>query len=305
MMRQFAPMLAVSGEPFDSQEHLFEIKWDGIRALACVRRKALRLWGRGQADYTHRYPELDVLRQFPADTILDGELVRLRAGRAEFSAVLRRHQLTSPRKIRWAAERHPVTYMVFDLLRLNGRCLLQQPLRQRRARLRELLATSSTERVLFSEGVTGAGKAFFDAAIEQQHEGVMAKRLDSGYLPGKRASTWQKIKPRCEVVCVIIGYSGSRCRPLRSLLLAAQRDGSLRFVGRVRRGLSSAMQHRLAPLLDARRCAEPLVPCAEKAYWVRPDLYGRVTCFGWTLGDRLRFPCFQGLLKTPAREVLR
>jgi ATP-dependent DNA ligase len=193
MMQQLAPMLAVAGEPFDSSDHLFEIKWDGIRSLACVERRALWLWGRGQADYTHRYPELDALRQLPEGTILDGELVRLRAGRAEFSAVLRRHQLTSPRKIRWAVERHPVTYMVFDLLRLNGRCLLRQPLRDRRARLRELLAASSTERVLFSEGVTGSGVAFFDAAIEQQHEGVMAKRLDSRYLPGKRAATWQKI----------------------------------------------------------------------------------------------------------------
>ncbi len=298
MRQPLAPMLAVAGEPFDSPDHLFEIKWDGVRGLASVERKAWRLWGRGEADYTPRYPELKVLRQLPAGTILDGELVRLRGGRAAFSDVLRRHQMTSPQRIRWAATSQPVTYMAFDLLALKGRCLLQQPLRERRAHLRELLAVSPMEGVLFSAGVTGGGEAFFEAAIEQQHEGVMAKRLDSRYLPGKRAAVWQKIKPRCEVVCAIIGYTRGRHFPLRSLLLAAACNGSLRFVGQLRRGLSDSVQRRLTPLLERRRCAEPVIACAEQAYWVRPDLYGRVKCFGWSPGDRLRFPSFVGLLKT-------
>ena len=114
---EIAPMLATAAEPFDSPDHLFEIKWDGIRALAAVQRNNWCLWGRGAGPYTERFPELELLRKLPAGTVLDGELVRLtQEGRADFPAVLRRHQLVSARKIRWAMKCEPVTYMLFDLL---------------------------------------------------------------------------------------------------------------------------------------------------------------------------------------------
>jgi len=303
MMEPPAPMLAVAAEPFDSPEHLFEIKWDGIRGLALVQQRSWRLFGRGEAEYAERYPELDVLRQLPPETILDGELVRLRGGKADFSAVLRRHQLTGARKIRWAAQHEPVTYVVFDLLRIRGRSLIRQPLRDRRRRLEELLSTASTRCLLFSQGVEQTGQSFFAHVVAQGHEGVMAKRLDSRYLPGKRAASWRKIKPRQQVVCVVIGYRGNRHEGISSLLLAALKEGALRYVGEVGHGLTGPLQQRLAPLLAQYACDQPIAPCSKTACWVQPEIYCQVKFFGWTEAGRLRFPCFQRLLSDPEPTV--
>jgi DNA ligase D-like protein (predicted ligase) len=298
-MKPLAPMLAVAAEPFDSPDYLFEIKWDGVRGLALVQQQSWRLWGRGEAEYAERYPELDVLRQLPPETILDGELVRLRGGKADFSAVLRRHQLSGSRKIRWAAQHEPVTYIVFDLLQIEGHSLIRQPLRDRRRRLEELLSTATTGCLLFSQGVQQTGQSFFDHVVAHGHEGVMAKRLDSRYLPGKRAASWRKIKPRQQVVCVVIGYRSNRHGGINALLLAALKDGALRYVGEVGHGLTGPLQQRLAPLLDQYAGDQPIVPCPKTACWVQPEIYCQVKFFGWTEAGRLRFPCFQHLLSNP------
>jgi len=296
-MDRIAPMLAVAAEPFDCPEHLFEIKWDGVRALAEVRQQGWRMWGRQEADYTDRYPELAGLKNLPAGTILDGELVRLAGGRADFAAILSRHQRTSARKIRWAAARQPVTYVVFDLLQLDGRSLLNEPLHERRRRLAELLAVGNTDRLVFSDAAVGSGREFFRQVVEQGHEGVMAKRLDSRYFPGRRSPAWQKIKPRQQTACVIIGYRSGKGSSVRSLLVAAERNGELQYAGEVGIGLTDKLRREVQALLVVRHCDQPLVPCgAKRAHWVRPDLYCLVRFFGWTNGGRLRFPCFRHLL---------
>jgi DNA ligase D-like protein (predicted ligase) len=296
-MDRIAPMLAVAAEPFDCPEHLFEIKWDGVRALAEVRQQGWRMWGRQEADYTDRYPELAVLKNLPAGTILDGELVRLAGGRADFAAILSRHQRTSARKIRWAAAHRPVTYVVFDLLQLDGRSLLDEPLHERRRRLAELLVVANTERLMFSDGAVGSGREFFRQVVEQAHEGMMAKRLDSRYFPGRRSPAWQKIKPRQQTACVIIGYRSGKGSSVRSLLVAAERNGELQYAGEVGVGLTDKLRRELQGLLFERHCDQPLVPCgAKRARWVRPEVYCLVQFFGWTKGGRLRFPCFRQLL---------
>lgn len=296
------PMLAVAAAPFDSPEYLFEVKWDGIRGLAAVKPDVWRLWGRGADDYTGRYPELEVVRQLPVDTVLDGELVQLtRQGTADFAAVLARHQLTSTRKIRWAARRAPVTYLVFDLLRLQGQCLLRYPLTKRRQLLEELLAPFHGPPLRLAEIVIGAGTTFFERAVGQGHEGIMAKRLDSHYRPGRRSPAWRKIKPRGQTVCVILGYRRRRDGRLASLPLGAQRHGALRYVGQLRGGdFSPQLVDSLLVNLAARHCAQPVVPCPTKARWVRPEIYCQVRHFGWTQRGRLRFPSPVRLLAPPA-----
>jgi ATP-dependent DNA ligase len=143
-----------------------------------------------------RYPELEVLRRLPAGTVLDGELVRPGpSGLAELGAILSRHQLSNPARIRRASSDHPVCYVVFDLLYHRGRSLLGQPLRIRRAALQELLQRRPLPGVLFSEGVVGPGQAFFAALVAQGQEGMMAKHLASRYRPGRRSAAWRKIKP--------------------------------------------------------------------------------------------------------------
>jgi ATP-dependent DNA ligase len=190
-------MLAVSAAPFDSPEYSFEIKWDGIRALAAVEAPGWRLWGRERADYTARYPELDALRGLPAGTLLDGELVAFAPdGRPELPRLLRRHGLTDSWWIRQARRWCPVQYVVFDLLYHRGRCLLGAPLARRREELAAVCVGLDLPEVVFSAGVVEAGTALYALALARGHEGVVAKRLGSTYRPGRRSPTWRKIKPR-------------------------------------------------------------------------------------------------------------
>lgn len=198
MLPNILPMLAVPASPFDSPEFIFEVKYDGVRALAAVEAEGVRLWGRERSAYTGRYPELAALRRWPLGTLVDGELVALRDGLPELASLLARHALTDPWKIRFAPRWCPVRYVVFDLLYHAGRCLLREPLRERRARLAELCAAGPLPEVIFSEGLRGAGRAWYEAAVAQGHEGIMAKHLASPYRPGRRSAAWRKIKPQEE-----------------------------------------------------------------------------------------------------------
>jgi ATP-dependent DNA ligase len=290
-------MLAVAGEPFDSSEYLFEVKWDGVRALALVEGGRWRLWGRGLADYTDRYPEMEVLRRLPSGTVLDGELVVLRDGRADLGAILRRHQLASARKIKQASRHLPVTYVLFDCLYRQGRPLLDQPLAARRGVLADLHHHLSGSPVVFSEGVIGGGRTFFEEAVRQGHEGVMGKHLAGRYLPGRRDSAWRKIKPRRVTACVIIGYTRSR-EGLSSLLVAAAEAKTLRYAGQLTRGITREVQTRLMPRLMESRCGQSVVPCPKKAIWVTPDLYCEVRFLARTAKGRLRSARFVRLIDT-------
>jgi ATP-dependent DNA ligase len=197
MLPRLLPMLAMPATPFDSPEYSFELKWDGIRALAAVETSGWRLWGRQHADYTERYPELEVLRRLPAGTLVDGELVAFdKDGRPDLPRLLRRHGLTIAWKIGLARRSCPVHYVLFDLLYHRGRCLLKEPLARRREVLAELCRLLDVAEALFAEAVVGQGKALYAAALARGHEGVVAKHLASTYRPGRRSVAWRKIKPR-------------------------------------------------------------------------------------------------------------
>jgi bifunctional non-homologous end joining protein LigD len=197
MLPQLAPMLATPSAPFDSAAHAFEIKWDGIRALAAVDDHGFRLWGRGQADYTARYPELEVLRALPAGTLLDGELVTISDGLPDLGRLLRRHGLVDPWKIGQARHWCPVQYIVFDVLYERGRSLLREPLWRRQETLAELGERQPLPGVWQAPRVVGAGQAYYAAAVALGHEGIMAKQLAAPYRPGRRGPAWRKIKPPC------------------------------------------------------------------------------------------------------------
>ena len=191
-----SPMLAQKGEPFDSGEHLFEIKWDGTRMLAFVERDGYRLVNRHRAERTVQYPELACLTELPAGVILDGEVVVFHDGRPDFRRLLSRDQAGAPLKIRLSARSMPATYVVFDLLYEGYRPLLDRPLVERRERLRQLVEDLARPQVVFSEGIVGPGRVLFEEVCRQGLEGLMAKRLASRYRPGKRTTAWLKIKPR-------------------------------------------------------------------------------------------------------------
>src|SRR5713101_6597753 len=190
------PMLAKPGAPFDSAEHLFEIKWDGTRVLAFVEKGGCRLVNRHRADVTDRYPELGFFNDLPAGTILDGEVAVLRQGKPDFGLLLSRNQTRASFRIQFLARIPPVTYVVFDLLYDRYESLLGQPLSTRRKRLEKLIQGCAHPRLVFSQGVVGSGKAFFAEICHQGLEGMMAKRLASHYRPGRRSDAWIKIKQK-------------------------------------------------------------------------------------------------------------
>jgi DNA ligase D-like protein (predicted ligase) len=290
-------MLAVSAQPFDSSDYFFEVKWDGVRALAAVERNHWRVWGREQANYEGRYPELAVLRRLPSGTMVDGELVAFQDQRPDLPALLRRHQLVQAARIRHASRVTPVCYVLFDLLYHQGRSLLQEMYSERRSVLQDLLSQIDVPELVFSAGLAEHGQRFFEKVVAQGHEGIMAKRLSGPYLPGRRSATWKKIKPTLQLPCVIIGYTPSR-EGIHSILVAAAHAGPLRYVAEVTCGFSRQQKTALARRLgQQRRRSRPVVACTKQAVWVDPELYCHIQFLQWTTHGRMRSASFRGLIE--------
>ena len=286
------PMLARIGQPFDSPAHVFEVKWDGVRAISYVEAGRLRMHGRRRRDLADRYPELAFLGDLPAGTVLDGELVVLGAdGRPDFPSILRRENGSAARAAQ-AARRLPVVYVVFDLLYLRHESWLDRPLRARRAQLADLVREFDNPRLVAADGVVGSGTGLFAAAEEQGLEGIVAKRLDAPYRPGERGDAWLKIKPSRTILCAILGYEPDGDGDFKSLILATDLDGGLRCVGKVGTGFTAAVKSELRAALFARRAEAPLIPCEERGVWVSPGLYCTVRYLERTASGNLRAPVF-------------
>lgn len=287
------PMLARIGKPFDGDEWLFEVKWDGVRALAYVESAALRLHSRHRRDLRSRYPELECLGALPPGTLLDGELVVLGDdGKPDFPGVLRRENVRSPARVQQLARSTPVVYVAFDLLYERFEPLLDRPLAERRDRLQALLQGRTGPHLVGSDGVVGAGLRLFEAVRARGLEGVVAKRLDGRYRPGERSDTWRKIKTVQVVHCAILGFEPDGDDDFKSLIVATDFDGSLQCVGRVGSGFTAAGKQQLWHLLRARRCAEPWLDAGMPGAWVEPGLYCSVSFLERTANGSLRAPVF-------------
>lgn len=291
------PMLATSGAPFDSPEHVFEIKWDGVRAISYVENGSLRMHGRRRRDLAGRYPELDGLCALPSGTVLDGELVVLRPdGAADFGAVVGREN-TAPERAAAAARLRPVHYVVFDLLWLAGRDLTAMPLSERRVLLAELLQRHPDRRLLPCDGVVAHGTALFEAARARGLEGIVAKRLDAPYRPGERSEAWRKIKLQQLVHCLVLGYEPDGADDFKSLIVASDFGGELRCVGKVGSGITTAQHATLRTLLLGKRTARPLVDPGMPGVWIEPGLYCAVRFLERMPSGSLRAPVFAGLVE--------
>lgn len=290
------PMLAKIGNAFDSPDHLFELKWDGVRAISYVDDDGLRMHGRRRRDLATRYPELTFLADLPAGTVLDGELVVLREdGRPEFRAILSREN-ASAAGVAAAAKKNPVVYVAFDMLYARGESLLDAPLTVRRERLLETVKAAGQPRLMASDGVVGDGLALFEAASEQQVEGIVAKRLDAPYQPGQRGDAWQKIKPIKSIHCLVLGYEPDGPRDFKSLIVATDFDGELQCVGRVGSGIGETQRRELRELLFARAADAPLIETGMTGCWVQPGIFCTVSYLERTNSGNLRAPVFKGLV---------
>jgi DNA ligase D-like protein (predicted ligase) len=290
-------MLAETGKPFDSERHLFEIKWDGTRTMVFIDQGSYRLMNRRKVDMTSRYPEFDFLTKLPAGTVLDAEMVVLKNGKPDFALLQSRDHAQSALKIRTKSRATPATLIAFDLLYENFGSLMGLELIERRTRLEPLLRPHASARLVQSEGVIGPGIAFFEEARRLELEGVMAKRLDSRYLPGQRTDAWIKIKRGDKARCAIIGFvvSDSDPKDFRSLILAEEDETGLRYAGKVGTGWSDPLRKHINELLWARLRPKPITPCKIAGKWLEPGLYCRIRFMERTPNREFRAPVFEEL----------
>jgi bifunctional non-homologous end joining protein LigD len=292
----------------------FEFKWDGIRALAYVDGGRVRLMSRSGEDVTPRYPEIHAMGRAlgSREVILDGEVVALDdKGRPSFEEIQQRMGLTSESEVRRKMKVVPVTYMVFDLLWQDGHALLDQPYTERRRLLGQLKLTGASWQTPPWE--KGGGEAMLEASAKAGLEGVMAKKLDSRYEPGRRSGAWVKVKNHNRQELVIGGWlegEGKR-RGYPGALLVGYYDKDKEFVyaGKVGTGFSDAMLERLAALmkpLEQPKSPFDLGSPPRKAHFVKPKLVAEFEFVEWTRSGQLRAPSFKGLRSDkPAGKVVR
>lgn len=311
------PMKAVSGDlPADESGWAFEIKWDGMRALAFVAGGELRLQSANLADITARFPELATLAGALSghQVVLDGELVALGpGGRPSFGALQHRMHVADPCESRRRALVEPVTYMIFDLVHMDGRDVTQVPYLDRRRLLADVVPPGPRWQVPAHHG-DGDGAALLAAATEAGLEGLLAKRLASRYEPGRRSPAWRKIKVRLRQEFVVGGWQpgeGGRAGTLGSLLVGYFAQGALRYAGRVGTGFTERELARLATRLEELSVPstpfDPVPPTvvSRRARWVSPELVAEVAFGEWTDAGILRHPAYLGLRtdKAPADVV--
>ena len=299
------PMLATGGyNPFNGKDWWFEPKLDGVRTLLYLDGEDVRLISRTGKDHTKTYPELArVYRNIAAtNAVVDGEIVATdEKGRTSFELLQQRMNLTSPSEIERTRKRIPVEMVAFDLLWVDGEDLMGRPLRERREALTTRIHEGRGLRLMYS--VSEEGERFYEIAREHGLEGIIAKRVESRYLPGRRSEEWRKIKILKTQDAVILGSTpgqGGRERSFGALLLGAYRDGELIWIGQVGTGFTERTIKDLLGLMKEVEAKKP--PIADRelakvkgARWVKPELVCEVAYLQMTGQGKLRAPSFKGL----------
>lgn len=297
------PMLAtLVDKPFDGKEWIFEIKWDGYRALA-HKEKQVRLISRGQKSFNERYPTIvEEVKKIPGNFILDGEIVILdKNGKSNFQML----QNYLNRK-----EGTPY-YYVFDILSYNGKDLTSLPLIERKKVLHQLLKKSRSSHIKFSDHIEEKGKAFFQAAKKKNLEGIIAKKKTS-YYQFHRSRDWLKIKTTLRQEVVIGGFTqpqGSRHR-FGALLIGVYKKGKLIYTGHVGTGFDrktlEEMYLQLKKIISAKCPFETEPHPNTPVSWVKPKLVGEVSFTEWTADGKMRHPTFKGMrIDKKAKNVVR
>ena len=309
--RVIEPMLpAPAPEPFDSPAHIFEVIWDGLRAVVFVEGGQVRIQDRYGRDVTHRFPELAGIasRVQGSGLSFDGVIVVLdRNGRPDLRRLAPRLAADEPGAAQQLADSAPATFEAFDLLYREGQPVTGWTLRRRKEMLRSLVRPSPV--IVVPDWVARDGIAFYEAAREHELEGIVAKELDSRYLPGQRSRSWLAVKVHERDEFVIAGYTfGGRWsprrpskparEPLHSLVLGAYDENErLHFIGEATGGFSRDDAADLAERLDslaARECLLAEEPrLGRLVFWCRPEVCATVRFGGWTAERRLRFPLFE------------
>jgi len=306
MPPRISPMLAKAskGLPPDDENWAYEIKWDGVRAIAYSEPGRIRFESRNHNDISHSYPELKALNRALSShrAILDGEIVAFEQSgsppRPSFARLQSRMHVASEAAARRRMKETPVAYIVFDLLWLDGHSLMDLPYEERRARLEQLELQGPNWQT--PDHIVGNGAAVLAASKASRLEGVVAKRLDSPYLAGRRSPCWLKAKNVLREDVIVGGWlpgEGKRQDSIGALLVGVPEDGRLRYAGRVGTGFTGAELTHLAKVLEQRSdspfSGEPQPP--RHAVFVEPTRVAEVEFTEWTADGVMRHPSYKGL----------
>lgn len=303
MPASIEPMLAQlgKGDPPGSEGWIYEIKWDGVRALCYLDQGDLRMITRNGNRMDRQYPELSVLPHHikAQQAILDGEIASLDArGVPSFEQLQKRITVSEASAIATLARHQPVVLFLFDLLYLDGYDLRGVPLMERKSLLKEILEPS--DRIRYSDHFTGDGAGLLEAVKQQGLEGIIAKRASSFY-ESRRASDWVKFKVTNSDSFVLCGFTKGERDLFGALVLGLYDKGELTWAGNVGTGfdrkLMQAIYDRLAPLATPKCPLKPAkeLPKGSAVTWTRPELVCEVKFANWTEDGRLRAPVFMGL----------
>ncbi|BEP12032.1 hypothetical protein acdb102_03430 [Acidothermaceae bacterium B102] len=312
------PMLAVTGPMPEGNQWSYEMKWDGVRAVVYVEGGRARVMTRNDREVLAQYPELRALAESMGSTqaVLDGEIVSFDAeGRPSFGRLQQRMHVTKAAALDRLKVDVPIHYLIFDLLHLDGRSLLDAPLSERRALL-DGLKLAGDHWSTPGDFTDVSGDDILAASLSQGLEGVVAKRLYSKYLAGRRSDLWTKVKNFRTQEVVIAGWkpgAGRREGTIGSLLLGIHDDdGNLVYAGHVGTGFTDQVLDELSTMLGRlERKTSPYaaeIPRADSkdAHWVTPSVVAEVRFGEWTGDGRLRHPSYRGLrTDKTASEVRR
>ena len=299
MPASIAPMKGtLANSPPRGPGWLYEIKWDGVRAICFVEDGKVRLVSRSGKSCERQYPELDVLPHFvdAQSAVLDAEICVLdEQGRPRFELIQPRIMVADSATIAAMARSRPAALFVFDLLYLDGYDLRAAPLSERRKLLEAILKPGGVVRL---SGTFDEGEHLLEAAREQGLEGIIAKRADSRY-EARRSDSWIKVKTVSETDCVICGYTLGEREFFGALILGIYEKGKLHWAGNVGTGfdqkLIAEIYNRLQPLITSGSPFTEPVKIPQQIVWVRPELVCTVKYGEWTRDGRLRAPVFVGL----------
>jgi bifunctional non-homologous end joining protein LigD len=277
---------------------LYEIKWDGVRAICRIGNGAVRMVSRSGKSCERQYPELSVLPHFvdAREAVLDGEICVLdERGRPRFNLIQNRIMVSDPASIAALARSKPATLFLFDLLYLDGHDLRAVPLAERKKLLMSVVKPGGVIRISAS---FEEGEHLLEAAREQELEGIIAKRADSRY-EARRSNTWLKIKTVRHNECVICGYTQGERDYFGALVLGVYENNKLVWAGNVGTGFDNALMaeihRRLQPLITSKSSFAERHKLLKDVTWVRPELVCTVKYVEWTPEGRFRAPVFIGL----------
>ena len=300
------PMLAFSSEPFNSKEWIYEIKFDGTRTIAYVDcdKKNVKFLNRRLNYFEFRYPELhNIWKNCDCDkVILDGEICVFEKGKPNFYKLAEREHVDQKVRIEILSKEMPATFIVFDILHLDGKDLIDLPLIERKEILKEKVSEGNN--LLLSVFVKEKGKKLFEEVKKRGLEGIMAKKIDSIYEIGKRSKNWLKIKSLKTIDAIIVGYStgtGKR-EEIGSLILGIYYDNKIHYLGKVGTGFSEEELKKILEKLEKIKVGkcylenfderELDLPEKRKAIWVKPKYVCEVKFLELTEDKRLRAPVF-------------